>query len=63
MLGLVRLMFAFSLLIGGVYGLIWLWTGTLPEHGLKVLATIGIITVLSLAVMALSKPVGGRGEG
>ena len=59
MLGLLRLMIAFSLIIAAVYGVIYLWTGTLPEHGPKVLATVGIITVLSLAIQLLSKPLGG----
>lgn len=62
MLGLVRLMVAFSLLIAAIYGLIYLWTGVLPDHGLKVLATVAIVTVLSLAIMLLSKPAGGNSK-
>ncbi|WP_300392401.1 hypothetical protein [Henriciella sp.] len=58
MLGLLRLMIAFCLIIAAVYGVIYLWTGVLPEHALKVLATVAIVTVLSLAIMLLSKPVG-----
>ena len=60
MLGLLRLMIAFCLLIAAAYGVIYLWTGTLPEHGLKVLSTVGIITALSLAITFLSKPAGGN---
>ena len=59
MLGILRLMIAFSLIIAAVYGVIYLWTGVLPEHGLKVLATVAIVTVLSLAIMVLSKPASG----
>ena len=62
MVGLVRLMVAFSLLIAAIYGLIYLWTGVLPDHGLKVLATVAIVTVLSLAIMLLSKPAGGNSK-
>ena len=62
MLGLVRLMVAFSLLIAAIYGLIYLWTGVLPDHGLKVLATVAIVTVLSLAIMLLSKPASGNSK-
>ena len=60
MLGVLRMMIAFCLVIAAVYGVIYLWTGTLPEHGPKVLATIGIITALSLAIQLLSKPLGGN---
>lgn len=60
MFGILRLMIALSLIIAAVYGVIWLWTGVLPAHGLKVLATIGVMTVLSLAIMVLSKPLGGQ---
>ena len=62
MLGLVRLMAAFSLLIAAIYGLIYLWTGVLPDHGLKVLATVAIVTVLSLAIILLSKPTGSNSK-
>ena len=62
MLGLVRLMVAFSLLIAAIYGLIYLWTGVLPDHGLKVLATVAIVTALSLAIMLLSKPASGNSK-
>ena len=55
-------MVAFSLLIAAIYGLIYLWTGVLPDHGLKVLATVAIVTVLSLAIMLLSKPAGGNSK-
>ena len=60
MLGILRMMIAFCLLIAAVYGVIYLWTGALPEHGLKVLATVGIVTVLSLAITLLSRPAGGK---
>lgn len=63
MLGILRLMIAFSLIIAAVYGVIYLWTGVLPEHGLKVLGTVGVVTVLSLAIMLLSKPIGGPKNG
>jgi len=62
MLGLVRLMAAFSLLIAAIYGLIYLWTGVLPDHGLKVLATVAIVTVLSLAIILLSTPTGSNSK-
>jgi membrane protein YdbS with pleckstrin-like domain len=60
MVGILRLMVAFCLLIAAAYGVIYLWTGALPEHGLKVLATVGIVTVLSLAITILSRPAGGN---
>ena len=60
MVGILRLMVAFCLLIAAAYGVIYLWTGALPEHGLKVLATVGIVTVLSLAITFLSRPAGGN---
>ena len=63
MLGILRMMIAFCLLIAAVYGVIFLWTGTLPEHGLKVLATVALVTVLSLAITLLSKPSSGSKQG
>ena len=63
MLGILRMMIAFCLLIAAVYGVIFLWTGSLPEHGLKVLATVAIVTVLSLAITLLSKPSSGGKQG
>ncbi|MEM5517291.1 hypothetical protein WNY37_10035 [Henriciella sp. AS95] len=60
MTGILRLMIALALMISAVYAVIWLWTGTLPDYGREILGTLGIITVLSIAVLLLSKPAGGK---
>ena len=59
MTGILRLMIALAVLISAIYAIIWVWTGTLPDYGAEILGTLGIITVVSLAVLLLSKPTGG----
>ena len=63
MLGILRLMIALSLMTAAVYGVIWLWTGTLPGYEREILGTLGIVTLLSLAIALLSKPIGGGQKG
>ena len=59
MIGVLRLMLVFALLIGAIYAMVWLWTGSLPAYGAEVLGTLGILTAVSLAIILLSKPAGG----
>lgn len=53
------MMIAIAVLISAVYAVIWLWTGTLPDYGVEILGTLGIITAVSLLILLLSKPVKG----
>ncbi|MGB3626195.1 MAG: hypothetical protein WA989_10210 [Henriciella sp.] len=59
MIGILRMMIALAVLISAVYAVIWLWTGTLPDYGVEILGTLGIITAVSLVILLLSKPAKG----
>ena len=39
MVGTLRMMLAFAVLIAAGYGIYFLWTGSLPAHTLQVLGT------------------------
>ncbi|MCZ4298899.1 MULTISPECIES: hypothetical protein [Henriciella] len=56
MTGILRLMIALAVLISAVYALIWLWTGTIPAYGAEIMGTLGILTVVSLIILLISRP-------
>ena len=60
MSGILKMMVAIAVLVAATYGLIYMWTGVLPEHGLKILGTLGVITIVSMAILLLSKPTGSK---
>ncbi|WP_084418575.1 hypothetical protein [Henriciella litoralis] len=60
MTGILKLMVTLALLVSAAYATIWLWTGTLPAYGAEIMGTLGIITIVSLAILLLSKPAGSK---
>ncbi|HIG21497.1 hypothetical protein [Henriciella sp.] len=56
MTGILRLMIALAVLISAIYALIWLWTGTVPAYGAEIMGTLGIVTVVSLIILLISRP-------
>ena len=58
MTGILRLMIALAVLVSAIYAVIWLWTGTLPAYGAQVMGTLAILTVVSIAILVISRPAG-----
>lgn len=58
MSGLLRILLALAVVIAAGYGLIYLWTGALPAHALKVAASYGILVLLVFIVTLITKPAG-----
>ncbi|WP_018146998.1 hypothetical protein [Henriciella marina] len=58
MIGILRLMIVLAVLVSAIYAVIWLWTGTLPAYGAEIMGTLGIITIVSLIIMLVSRPSG-----
>lgn len=58
MTGTLRMMLAFAVLIAAGYGLFFLWTGTLPDHALKVAGSYGILTLIIFVITLITKPAG-----
>ena len=56
MTGILRLMIALAVLISAIYALIWLWTGDIPAYGAEIMGTLGILTVVSLIILLISRP-------
>lgn len=52
------MMIALAVLVSAVYAVIWLWTGTLPAYGAQIMGTLGIITAVSIIILAISRPSG-----
>jgi len=58
MVGTLRMMLAFAVLIVAGYGIYYLWTGTIPGHTLQVLGTYGILTTIVFIITLITKPAG-----
>lgn len=58
MTGTLRMMLAFAVLIAAGYGVVYLWTGSLPPHTLKVVGTYAILTLITLVITLITKPAG-----
>ena len=58
MVGTLRMMLAFAVLIAAGYGIYFLWTGSLPAHTLQVLGTYGILTLIEFVITLITKPAG-----
>lgn len=58
MVGTLRMMLAFAVLIAAGYGIYFLWTGSLPAHTLQVLGTYGILTLIVFVITLITKPAG-----
>ncbi|MEL7042066.1 MAG: hypothetical protein AAGL90_11115 [Pseudomonadota bacterium] len=58
MVGTLRIMLAFAVLIAAGYGIVFLWTGSLPAHTLKVAGTYGILVLIVFVITLITRPAG-----
>ena len=58
MTGMLRMMLAFAVLIAAGYGVFYLWTGTVPEHTLKIAGSYGLLMLVTFVITLITKPAG-----
>ncbi|MFN3211626.1 MAG: hypothetical protein ACE37M_00850 [Henriciella sp.] len=58
MAGTLRMMLAIAAVIAAGYGIYFLWTGSLPDHTLKVVGSYGILTLIVFVITLITKPAG-----
>ena len=58
MTGSLRILAALAVLILAGGGIYFLWTGTIPQDVLKMIGTLGIVAVLTIAVTLITRPAG-----